>query len=179
MSSLAEAASGTGSAWDRIFSSGMVGGYLNVAIGETELPSTMVSQHTAPFCFAFTDIVCSPGSIGPKGINPMVFNSDHPEVQLAGRVDLCRGATGDEWSAAFHAVRPQSPEERRIRSWAERRSGRRWSGRIIGRLSPTESRLRSTGCQRRGWRGYRKSLNSRMDLIRMVRSCLKASRTMH
>jgi hypothetical protein len=37
----------------------------------------------------------------------MVFNNDHPEVQLTGHMDLCRGADDDEWWAVFLAVRPQ------------------------------------------------------------------------
>ena len=41
----------------------------------------------------------------------MVFNNDHPEVQLTGHMDLCRGATDDKWWAVFLAVRPQQAED--------------------------------------------------------------------
>ncbi|BEI98971.1 hypothetical protein CcaverHIS631_0400140 [Cutaneotrichosporon cavernicola] len=44
----------------------------------------------------------------PDGVNPVVYNADHPEIQNTGHMDLVEGPNG-QWVAVFLGVRPVFP----------------------------------------------------------------------
>jgi beta-xylosidase len=41
----------------------------------------------------------------PEGINPVIYNYDHPDIQNTGHMDLIEGDDG-KWIAVFLGVRP-------------------------------------------------------------------------
>jgi beta-xylosidase len=41
----------------------------------------------------------------PEGVNPVIFNDDHPDIQNTGHMDLIEGDDG-KWIAVFLGVRP-------------------------------------------------------------------------
>lgn len=41
----------------------------------------------------------------PEGVNPVVYNDDHPDIQNTGHMDLIEGDNG-KWIAVFLGVRP-------------------------------------------------------------------------
>lgn len=46
-----------------------------------------------------------PWEVGPRRVNPLIFNDEHPEVQQTGHMDMVEGPDG-RWWAVFLGVRP-------------------------------------------------------------------------
>lgn len=75
--------------------------YLLTAEGGTEsLHRAIITRSRSPL---------GPYDLPPDGdgINPLVFNGDHPEVRNTGHADMVQGPDGSWW-AVLLAVRPQS-----------------------------------------------------------------------
>jgi beta-xylosidase len=72
--------------------------YLLTADGGTEVAHQewICRNASSPF---------GPWEVGPQGVNPLVFNNNHPEVQQTGHLDMVEGPDG-RWWAVFLGVRP-------------------------------------------------------------------------
>lgn len=70
--------------------------YLITAEGGTEIEhQEFISRSKHPL---------GPYEAGPENVNPLVYNADHPDIQMTGHMDLIEGADG-RWWAFFLAVR--------------------------------------------------------------------------
>lgn len=47
----------------------------------------------------------------PEGVNPLIYNGDHPDIQNTGHMDLIEGNNG-QWTAVFLGVRPAFSEDK-------------------------------------------------------------------
>jgi len=60
-----------------------------------------------------SDKPMGPWQLPPDGVNPIIFNGNHPDIQNTGHLDMIEGENG-QWWAVFLGVRPQFGPEKQM-----------------------------------------------------------------